>query len=191
MDAAHVVILQRNHKFLKENLQVDPVLDALLEDGVFTQVDYDRCRQAGGEKCEMLLEILKKKGLEGYRTLCTVLDTTQPFIKKRLDGTSTEAGLTSVIFVNKGKLEAQHRKEIEEYEKQIALLQSDINDLKQQLEQPRGIQDTLEKTKHKEAKDHISQIKEQGVHIELQFHLAKSQGDLLKANEKCDRLKKR
>ncbi|XP_048246738.1 E3 ubiquitin-protein ligase TRIM33-like isoform X3 [Haliotis rufescens] len=223
MDTAHVVILQRNHTYLKEWLQVDPVLDALYQDGVFTQVDpvldalyqdcvftqvdpvldalyqgcvftqtdYDRCRQAGGEKCEMLLEILKKKGVEGYRTLCTVLDTTQLFIKERLDRTSTEAGLTSVIFVNKIKLEAQHRKEIEEYEKQIALLQSDINDLKQQLEQLRGIQDTLEKTKHKEAKDHISQIKEQGVHIEeLQFHLAKSQRDLLKANEKCDRLKK-
>ncbi|XP_048247057.1 uncharacterized protein LOC124112673 isoform X1 [Haliotis rufescens] len=91
MDIPHSVILQRNYVYLKENLQVDPVLDALYQGCVFTQGDYDRCRLVAPERqCELFLEILKKKGVEGYRTLCAVLDSTQPFIKEKLDNTSTE-----------------------------------------------------------------------------------------------------
>ncbi|XP_067670514.1 polyamine-modulated factor 1-binding protein 1-like isoform X2 [Haliotis asinina] len=187
----HVDILQRNHKYLKEKLQVEPVLDALYQDCVFTQADYDRCRQAGPEKCEMLLEILKKKGQEGYRTLCSVLDTTQPFIKERLDGTSTESGQTSNIFVNKIKMEAWHRKEIEEKMKQIALLQSENNDLKLEMEQLRRNQVAVERTRQEEQEGYISRIEEQSQLLEeLKSHLAQSQEDLQKSNEQCDELKK-
>ncbi|XP_071086279.1 myosin-14-like [Haliotis cracherodii] len=192
MAAPHVVVIQRNHKFLKEYLQVDPVLDALLEDGVFTQADYDRCRQAGPEKCERLLEILKKKGPEGYRTLCAVLDSSQPFIKQRLDGTSMEAGSSDLIYVNKFKLEAQYRKELGYKEDQIAELQSAMERLEEQLKQKNLDQAEREEAMKKEIEGHIAQIEKQKEEVEaLKMKLSKSNDDLQQSQAECDDVKKR
>ncbi|XP_048244732.1 uncharacterized protein LOC124128318 [Haliotis rufescens] len=192
MAAPHVVVLQRNHKFLKENLLVDPVLDALLQDDVFTQADYDRCRQAGPEKCEMLLEILKKKGQEGYRTLCAVLDSSQLFIKQRLDGTSTEAGSSDLVYVNKFKLEAQYKKEIGEKEDQIAELQSAKERLKEQIKQKDLDHAEREEAIKKEREEHIAQMEKQEEEVEtLKMQLSKSNDDLQQSQAECDDVKKR
>ncbi|XP_071085659.1 E3 ubiquitin-protein ligase Midline-1-like [Haliotis cracherodii] len=192
MAAPHVVVIQRNHKYLKENLQVDPVLDALLEDDVFTQADYDRCRQAGPEKCEKLLEILKKKGQEGYRTLCAVLDSSQPFIKKRLDETSMEAGSSDIVYVNKFKLEAQYKKELGDKEDQIAELHSAMERLEEQIKQKYLDSAEREEAMKKEREEHIAQLEKQKEEVEtLKMQLSKSNDDLQQSQAECDDVKKR
>ncbi|XP_046343132.2 uncharacterized protein LOC124124058 [Haliotis rufescens] len=192
MAAPHVVVIQRNHKYLKEYLQVDPVLDALLEDDVFTQADYDRCRQAGSEKCEMLLEILKKKGQEGYRTLCAVLDSSQPFIKQRLDETSMEAGSTDIVYVNKFKLEAQYKKELGDKEDQIAEMHSAMERLEEQLKQKDLEHAEREEAMEKEREEHIAQIEKQKEEVEaLKMQLSKSNDDLQQTQAECDDVTKR
>ncbi|XP_048246675.1 uncharacterized protein LOC124125472 [Haliotis rufescens] len=191
MAAAHVVVIQRNHKFLKEYLQVDPVLDALLEDDVFTQADYDRCRQAGPEKCEMLLEILKKKGQDGYRTLCAVLDSSQPFIKQRLDETSMEAGSSDLVYVNKFKLEAQYKKELGDKDNQIAELQSAMERLEEQIKQKDLDHAEREEAMKKEREEQIAQIEKQKEEVEaLMMQLSKSNDDLQQSQAECDDVKK-
>ncbi|XP_048258265.1 uncharacterized protein LOC125383647 isoform X2 [Haliotis rufescens] len=189
MTAPHVVVIQRNHKYLKEFLQVDPVLDALLQDGVFTQADYDRCRQAGPEKCEMLLEILKKKGQDGYRTLCAVLDSSQPFIKQRLDETSMEAGSADLVYVNKFKLEAQYKKEKED---QVAEMQSVMERLAEQIKQKDLDNAEREEAIKMEREDHIAQIEKQKEEVEaLKMQLSKSNDDLQQNQAERDDAKKR
>ncbi|XP_046343445.2 early endosome antigen 1-like [Haliotis rufescens] len=192
MAARHVVVIRRNHKYLKEYLQVDPVLDALLEDDVFTQEDYDRCRQAGSEKCERLLEILKKKGQEGYWTLCAVLDSSQPFIKQRLDETSMEAGCSDLVYVNKFKLEAQYKKELGDKEDQIAELQSAMERIEEQLKQKDLDHAEREEAIKKEREEHIAQLEKQKEEVEtLKMKLSKSNDDLQQSQAECDDVKKR
>ncbi|XP_046577897.1 uncharacterized protein LOC124285667 isoform X2 [Haliotis rubra] len=192
MEAKHVIVIQRNHKFLKELLIVEPVLDALLQDGVFTQEDYDNCRQAGPGKCEMLLEILKKKGVEGYRTLCGVLDSTQPFIKERLDATSLEGGNSDLVFVNKLKVQSEHRKELAGKDEQIAELQSGMEDLTKQLEDKQKDYDTLEETNKKHREELMSQMDKQKEEIEtLTTKLSESNQEVEQCQKQRDELKLR
>ncbi|XP_067668851.1 uncharacterized protein [Haliotis asinina] len=189
MEAEHVTVIQRNHKFLKEFLLVDPVLDKLLEDGVFTQADYDNCRQAGPGKCELLLEILKKKGMEGYRTLCGVLDSNQPFIKEKLDATSLEGGNSDLVLVNKLKMQSEHRKELAGKDEHIAELQSGMEDLTKQLEDKQKNYDTLEETNKKEREELMSQIEKQKEEIEtLRTKLSESNHELEQCQEQCDQM---
>ncbi|XP_046572966.1 calcium-binding and coiled-coil domain-containing protein 2-like isoform X6 [Haliotis rubra] len=189
MDLSHIVILQKNHKYLEENLQVGPVLDALYEKCVLTQADYDRCRQAGTEKCEMVLETLKKKGVEGYKTLCAVLDTNQPFIKERLDKTSTEAGTPDLVYVNKGKLEAQYKKELAKKDGEVADLKSSIEGLEQQIEQNHFVHAEVEERLKKEIDEHITEIEKKNEQIEtLKTALSKSKEELQQSQAKCDKM---
>ncbi|XP_046552782.1 E3 ubiquitin-protein ligase TRIM33-like [Haliotis rubra] len=184
MDLSHVAVLQKNHTFLKENLQVDPVLDALYEKCIFTQTDYDRCRQAGTEKCEMVLETLKKKGVEGYKTLCAVLDTTQPFIKERLDKTSNEEGNPDLVYVNKDKLEAQYKKE-------IADMKSAIEGLEKHIEQNNIDHAELEERMKKEIDEHMSETEGKNEEIEtLKTALSKSNDELQQSQAKCENVEK-
>ncbi|XP_046551004.1 kinesin-like protein K39 [Haliotis rubra] len=192
MDLSYVAVLQKNHTFLKENLQVDPVLDALYEKLIFTQADYDRCRQAGIEKCELVLETLKKKGVEGYKTLCAVLDTTQPFIKERLDRTSTEPGSPDLVYVNKGKLEAQYKKELAKKDGEIADLKSAIEGLEQQIEQNNIDHAELEERLKKESDEHMTEIEKKNGEIEtLKTALSKSYDNLEQAQTNSEKVEKK
>ncbi|XP_046577850.1 uncharacterized protein LOC124285631 isoform X2 [Haliotis rubra] len=192
MEAKHVIVIQRNHKFLKELLIVEPVLDALLQDGVFTQEDYDNCRQAGPGKCEMLLEILKKKGVEGYRTLCGVLDSTQPFIKERLDATSLEGGSSDLVYVNKFKLEARYSKERAEMKEQMSELHSVMEKQKEQLKQKDLEHAEREEVLKQERDEHESQTEKLREEVKaLKVELSKSNDDLQHSQAECNTLKKR
>ncbi|XP_046550998.1 transcription intermediary factor 1-beta-like [Haliotis rubra] len=191
MDLSHVAVLQKNHTFLKENLQVDPVLDALYEKCIFTQADYDRCRQAGTEKCELVLETLKKKGVEGYKTLCAVLDTAQSFIKERLDKTSNEEGNPDLVYVNKDKLEAQYKKELAKKDGEIADMKSAIEGLEQQIEQNNIDHAELEERMKKESDEHMSEIEGKNEEIEtLKTALSKSNDELQQSQAKCENVEK-
>ncbi|XP_046328763.1 uncharacterized protein LOC124112673 isoform X2 [Haliotis rufescens] len=188
MDIPHSVILQRNYVYLKENLQVDPVLDALYQGCVFTQGDYDRCRLVAPERqCELFLEILKKKGVEGYRTLCAVLDSTQPFIKEKLDNTSTEEGSTDLVYVNKEKLEAYHKKQLAEKDGQIADMHSAMERLEEQVKQKDTDYAELEEQLIKERGDLTTQIEKKNEEVEtLKTKLSKGNDELLQIRAKCE-----
>ncbi|XP_046572964.1 centromere-associated protein E-like isoform X5 [Haliotis rubra] len=191
MDLSHVAVLQKNHTFLKENLQVDPVLDALYEKCIFTQADYHRCRQAGSEKCELVLETLKKKGVEGYKTLCAVLDTTQPFIKERLDKTSNEKGSPGLVYVNKDKLAAQYKKELAKKDGEITDLKDAIEGLEQQIEQNNIDHAELEERMKKEGDEHMTEIEKKNGEIEnLKTALSKSNDELQQSQAKCENVEK-
>ncbi|XP_067668091.1 E3 ubiquitin-protein ligase Midline-1-like [Haliotis asinina] len=191
MDLPQVLTLQKNHLYLKENLQVDPVLDALYQECIFTQADYDRCRQAGTEKCQLVLETLKKKGVEGYKTLCAVLDTTQHFIKERLDNTSTEAGNTNLVFVQKDKLEAMYTNELAEKEGEIADLKSAIEGLEQQVEQNNVDHAELAERMKNESDEHMSEIVKKNEEIEtLKTALSKLNRELQQSRAKSDNVEK-
>ncbi|XP_048246859.1 uncharacterized protein LOC125377443 isoform X2 [Haliotis rufescens] len=87
-------ILQQNHTFLKEILDVGPVLEGLYTGHIFTLEDYETCKskQTVSEKIEMLLLILRRKGPNGYVYFRDVLATSQPHVKKRLDETKKKTG---------------------------------------------------------------------------------------------------
>ncbi|XP_048246599.1 uncharacterized protein LOC124139557 isoform X4 [Haliotis rufescens] len=193
MDFPHSLILQKNHVYLKENLQVDPVLDALYQGCVFTQGDYDRCRQAAPERqCELFLEILKKKGVEGYRTLCAVLDSTQPFIKEKLDNTSTEEGSSDLVYINKEKLEAHHKKQLAEKDGQIADMHSAMERLEEQVKQKDTDHAELEEQLIQERGDLTTQIEKKNEEVEaLKTKLSKANDELLQIRAKCETLEKR
>ncbi|XP_046573003.1 E3 ubiquitin-protein ligase TRIM33-like [Haliotis rubra] len=191
MDLSHVAVLQKNYTFLKENLQVDPVLDALYEKCIFTQTDYGRCKYAGTEKCELVLETLKKKGVEGYKTLCAVLDTTQPFIKDILDKTSNEEGSPDLVYVNKDKLEAQYKNELAKKDGEIADLKAAIEGLEQQIEQNNTDHAELEERMKKEGDEHMTEIEKKNGEIEnLKTALSKSNDELQQSQAKCENVEK-
>ncbi|XP_046550992.1 uncharacterized protein LOC124260726 isoform X6 [Haliotis rubra] len=189
---SHAIILQKNHVFLKEELQVDHVLSALYQKCIFTWEDYERCQHSGREKCQVFLETLRKKGVEGYKALCAALEKSQPFIKERLDATSTEEGHSDLIYVNKDKLEAQHKRELAEKDTKIAALHTEIEGLQEQFKEKDKANADLNGTIEKERAEHISQIEKKNVEVEaLKIELSKADAYIQQTEADCEKVKKK
>ncbi|XP_046577871.1 uncharacterized protein LOC124285653 isoform X2 [Haliotis rubra] len=85
---SHREILQRNHVYLKEHLDVDTILDELFQTEVFSLTDKERCIGKSGlaAQSDELLSILHRKGRKGYDTFLQILEKVQPYIKDHLEG---------------------------------------------------------------------------------------------------------
>ncbi|XP_046560604.1 uncharacterized protein LOC124269618 isoform X2 [Haliotis rubra] len=85
---SHREILQRNHVYLKEQLDVAKILDELYQRQVFSLMDKERCIGKHGlaAQSDELLCILPRKGKKGYDTFLQILETVQPYIKDHLEG---------------------------------------------------------------------------------------------------------
>ncbi|XP_071085780.1 uncharacterized protein [Haliotis cracherodii] len=150
------LILRKNWVFLKDKLEPEKALDYLYQDGVFSEADRDTVtsKAVRRDKCETLLDMLKKKGPDGYKSFCVALDKEQPFIKQRLDKTSIERGAVGLLYESKlktseylerqtrgleeeiGRLQEENKRKqskIEEYERRMIQLQDQENTLRSQI----------------------------------------------------------
>ncbi|XP_046570764.1 uncharacterized protein LOC124279010 [Haliotis rubra] len=133
----HQVILRKNWIFLKNKLEPEKVLDYLYQDGVFSEADRDTVlsKAPRWERCDALLDILKKKGQDAYKTFCVALDKEQNFIKEHLDKTSAELGCLDLQYESKLETSKYRMRQSKGFEEEIARLQEENNGKQSKIEE--------------------------------------------------------
>ncbi|XP_067668192.1 uncharacterized protein [Haliotis asinina] len=138
-------MLQRNHVYLKEHLDVEKILDELYQREVFSLSEKERCtgKQGLSAQSDELLCILPRKGRKGYDIFLQILDKVQPYIKDQLEGKDSSDSHTAsapekqpLDQVERLKMEIENlRMEAAQLEKSYVQLQSSHEQLKTSHEQ--------------------------------------------------------
>ncbi|XP_046550098.1 uncharacterized protein LOC124259911 [Haliotis rubra] len=123
----HKDILRRNHVYLKDHLNVTCVLDHLYQEGVFTDCEVEECRAGDicSKQCNTLLDTMRRKDADGYRTFCAILHNVQPKVKSHLD---KDDGQETALYVNKNKIECKYKALIDGKDKHIAKLERELEE---------------------------------------------------------------
>ncbi|XP_067668360.1 putative leucine-rich repeat-containing protein DDB_G0290503 [Haliotis asinina] len=124
---SHKDTLRRNHVYLRDHLNVIGLLDHLFQEGVFTDAEIEACRAGDTryKQCNTLLDILRRKDVEDYRTFCAILHHIQPNVKRHLD---KDDGQETALYVSKNTIESKYKTLIDSKDKQIARLERELEE---------------------------------------------------------------
>ncbi|XP_067669538.1 uncharacterized protein [Haliotis asinina] len=136
----HQFLLRKNWVFFKDNLEPQKVLDYLYQDGVFSETDRDivLSKAVRRERCDALLDILKKKGPDAYKSFCVALDKEQTFIKEKLDKMSIENDSLDLVYDSRGKTAEYLVRQSMRFEEEISRLKEENNGKQRKIEEYEG-----------------------------------------------------